>query len=229
MARNDRVRIAETFDRGVDAIRDGYALARGSEQRLRREGKYVRPWDTAENYLKREAYALIARTLDTSGGGRAIQRLVRSEREEPKSPSFAESPFYWGLLLIFDFDCNFDQRKRRGEVGHIGRPKGGPKGRPKAPSSGAYTLADRAVISKISLYAPLLDYAYEHKVPAAYVIGFLHQSGRRPAEARSMVRNNEHEIGFKRLVEQCHFPCLKRGCHVVAEAAPVSPGASISH
>src|SRR3712207_4205875 len=70
----------------------------GYAARRRRSGGRP-PWDTANGFLKREAYRLV-RHFDHSGHGDAIQALVRDYGREPRSPTYEQNKFHWGLLAI---------------------------------------------------------------------------------------------------------------------------------
>lgn len=157
------MRLAGDFDCEATKVREKYSHTRAAEASARTSKTYVRPWDTAENTLKREAYLLITRFLAKSGGRSAIKWIVRVEKKIPRSPTFNANPFYWGLLAI-------------------------------DPKHGAYNKA------KISLYAPLLKYAYRNNVPPAYLIGFLLQVGR-PKDIKKKVTDGSREVGLAEMRE----------------------------
>ena len=152
------------FDDHADHIREQYKGLQGIEARARSLQSYVAPWDTAENFLKREAYLLISNFLETEGGRNAIKKIIKGEKKIPRAPLFSDNPFYWGLLAI-------------------------------DPQQDVYNKA------KISLYAPLLKYAYDHGVSPANLIGFLFQVGR-PADVRRKFNAKQCEVDFKRVREQ---------------------------
>lgn len=82
----------ETYDDAAEFIRDGYSK--------RRPLKGLRPFDSANGYLRREAYALIRETKSKRGGANTIRSLVQRLSTTPETPEYTENPFYWGLLAI---------------------------------------------------------------------------------------------------------------------------------
>lgn len=80
------------FDDAAGFIRDGFSQ--------RQTVKGLRPFDSANGYLRREAYALIRETKSRKGGANTIKSLVQRLSTTPESPEYAENPFYWGLLAI---------------------------------------------------------------------------------------------------------------------------------
>jgi hypothetical protein len=80
----------EKFDDQAERIFTGYKNRRGVKGRP--------PYDTAEGYIRREAYAFLEREI--AGGGRTIKTLIRKFGLQPRYPSYKENPFYWGLLAL---------------------------------------------------------------------------------------------------------------------------------
>ena len=80
------------------------------EFKRRRGQKGLRPFENANGYLKRAAYALIRRTIAERGGAATIKSAVRRVTRLPDSPTYTENPFYWGLLAI---DPHLDAIRKR--------------------------------------------------------------------------------------------------------------------
>lgn len=58
------------------------------------------PYQAKEAYLKRASYGLIREYLRAPGRYRTIKSIVRRWHREPRSPSFSENPFFWGLIAV---------------------------------------------------------------------------------------------------------------------------------
>lgn len=157
------------FQLATEWIQKEYDQRRQRVKLSRNDGRYVRPWDSAENFAKREAYALILKTLAMTSGKSAIKKIVKINKAIPKSPLFDENPFYWGLLAMDLFD-------------HENNPT-----------------------MKVSSYAPDLFYAYKHRVPSAYLTGFIHQVGRR-STIRKTVEEEKTEKEFLELARRNEWP-----------------------
>lgn len=84
---------AVEFEQRADQILAGYQARKAA-------GKASSPFESKEAYLKREAYVLIREYLSAPGRSRTIKTLVKRWLREPRSPSFRESPFFWGLIAI---------------------------------------------------------------------------------------------------------------------------------
>lgn len=86
------LRSRRIFSQQASRIRDGY------RRRLDRTN-YMTPWDNPNGYLRREIYRLV-RHFDSSDQGAAIQLIVRDAGREPRSPSYEQNMFHWGLLAL---------------------------------------------------------------------------------------------------------------------------------
>lgn len=98
------------FNEASDRIRNGYVyrehypmrtvLIDGKEMLRKRQ-----PWDTANGYFQREAYALIGETFRKKGGKQLIQKCARDSDYLPKRSAFSDNPFLWGLLAVDPDAC----------------------------------------------------------------------------------------------------------------------------
>lgn len=93
-------------------IRQGYLIRENDPERSAWiDGKEVRlkrqPWDSANGYFQREAYALIRRMIrEQKEGATAIQIGARQSTFLPNRPVFGKAKFLWGLLAIDpEADC----------------------------------------------------------------------------------------------------------------------------
>ena len=93
------------FDSAAMRIKNGYTLRvnnpnrtvqmDGAEKVLKRQ-----PWDTANGFFQREAYALITQTMGERGGPSLLQRSARDSDYLPPNTRYSENPFLWGLHAI---------------------------------------------------------------------------------------------------------------------------------
>ena len=90
------------FERAADNIQTEFVRRRGQ--------KGLRPFENANGYLKRAAYALIRRTIAEPGGAATIKSAIRRVTRLPDSPTYRQNPFYWGLLAI---DPHLDAIRKR--------------------------------------------------------------------------------------------------------------------
>tara|TARA_R110002049_G_scaffold205431_2_gene376008 strand:- start:150 stop:686 length:537 start_codon:yes stop_codon:yes gene_type:complete len=65
----------------------------------KRPPKSLPPFDKADSFFKREAYALLREYSDSEGRA-IIKSVVRIYADEPRYPSYTENRFYWGLVAI---------------------------------------------------------------------------------------------------------------------------------
>lgn len=87
------------FARDVERIRRGWERRRRHEQKVAAGRKKPKPpWDNSTGYLRREIYRLV-RLFDELEHGGAIQAIVRA-RGAPRSPTYDENKFHWGLLAF---------------------------------------------------------------------------------------------------------------------------------
>lgn len=57
------------------------------------------PWNNPAGYLQREVYRL-TRALDDAELGSIIERTVIANGSVPRSPTYQENKFHWGLLAV---------------------------------------------------------------------------------------------------------------------------------
>lgn len=76
-------------------ILDGYQR----RIRMRENRRTLPPWDTPSGYLQRETYRLV-RLLDDHGLSSAITQTVALNGRVPRSPTYEDNKFHWGLLAI---------------------------------------------------------------------------------------------------------------------------------
>jgi hypothetical protein len=102
----DLVDAETTFNLKSDRIRNGYTyrlhhrerpvLVDGKAYQLERQ-----PWDTANSYFQREAYALILEMfIEVKGGRSMIQRWAKMSKFLPRTSIFSDDPFLGGLFAI---------------------------------------------------------------------------------------------------------------------------------
>ncbi|MET0372292.1 MAG: hypothetical protein ABW039_13075 [Sphingobium sp.] len=92
------------WDNGAELVRK---VVRGAPDR-KEAGS---PYENRDNAYKREAYKLINAFLKRKNGS-VIKRIVQKiEGIEPKSPTFEQNPFFWGLLAIDPYKDFLNQKR----------------------------------------------------------------------------------------------------------------------
>ena len=92
-----------SFEEAADRIQAEFVRRKGANG--------LRPFESANGYFKRAAYALIRRTIAQPGGAGTIKNAIRRFSRLPNSPSYRQNPFYWGLLAIDPYLDTIKQRQ----------------------------------------------------------------------------------------------------------------------
>lgn len=145
---------AEFRDR-ADAIWLGYHERKARE---RAGGKAnSAPFDTADGFLKRQAYGLFYATFAEKKSAEMIKRIVNKYACSPESPTFGENRYHWALIAMFTIDGVIEEKEEN----------------PDQKKKSKITAAKK----KIWRWAKEMEYARRNHVKARDLIGFLYQSG----------------------------------------------------
>lgn len=135
--------------------------------------KSLPPYDKPESRIKREIYRFVSIQIKKNNG-KNLQNVIESNLSTHGSIHiyFEKNPFHWA---VYDFYINDDYFKDSNGDGENAKSK-------------------RYVISRYGRY---LEYAWRHRVPSRYLIGFLYQIG----EAEVYRRANDSDA-----YESWYFP-----------------------
>jgi hypothetical protein len=121
-----------------------------TEMGRRHDADQLIPYERADSYLKREVYKFVCFFLEKRKEG-ILQDILQEARycRWPTSPTFRNNPFHWAFLALRE---PADDKLKPRHAHHVTRPM-------------------------VSRYGRQLLYAWRHRVPPEYLIGFLYQSG----------------------------------------------------